>query len=87
MNKDQPREAEMYLVGFRCDHCGNCLDIRKFVWVWNEHICCSRDHAQLAQAKTNRDETPTPGQKRIEESVKDFEKVKHIFEESDADLL
>lgn len=50
---DAPRETEMATVDCKCDHCGCSLNNRKTVWVWNEHLACSRDHAQRAQANTN----------------------------------
>lgn len=43
----------MATVDCKCDYCGCSLNNRKTVWVWNEHLCCSRDHAQRAQAATN----------------------------------
>lgn len=55
MKTDCPREAEISTVDVFCDHlgCNKRLDRQSIVWVWNEHMCCSRDHAQRAQGRTN----------------------------------
>lgn len=50
---DCPREAEIHTSGCKCDFCGKSLDRTIKVWVWNEHLCCSRTCAQRAQGNTN----------------------------------
>lgn len=75
--KDVPREVELALVDCFCDYCSDRLDNLKTIWVWNEHFCCSRDHCQRAQGRSN----------SFAADEKSFKRSLNKSEERDIDLL